>query len=365
MGSGTSSQVTTALGYTPANKAGDTFTGSRPITISTTTGSVQIKGDAAGWSTGTLFYGSSGTYRGGFGALGSVDALTYFWIGPDYNNNWLEIASTYVNSKVALQQSGNQVLHAGNYTSYSPSLTGGGASGTWGINITGNAATVSSITSGQVTGALGYTPIQQGGGTGQGTNKLYIGWSGSQLLLQIDSSNFGASWPINVSGSSASCSGNASTATTASTANALNTGNGYQINALGVGTAHSGVAGEIRATNNVTAYYSSDARLKENFRPLVNPLQMVKAIRGVRYDWTAEYIERAGGEDGYFVRKQDVGVIAQEIEAVLPEIVADREDGYKAVRYERLTALLIEAVKELSGQVDGLKAEIEALKGAR
>ena len=51
--------------------------------------------------------------------------------------------------------------------------------------------------------ALGYTPIQQGGGTGQSTNKLYIGWTGSQLALQVDTSNFGATWPINVSGSAA------------------------------------------------------------------------------------------------------------------------------------------------------------------
>lgn len=58
--------------------------------------------------------------------------------------------------------------------------------------------------------ALGFTPIQQGGGAGQGTNKVYIGWLGSSLGLQIDVTNFGSSWPIGVTG-------NASTATTAST----------------------------------------------------------------------------------------------------------------------------------------------------
>ncbi|MFZ9767196.1 MAG: tail fiber domain-containing protein [Candidatus Limnocylindrus sp.] len=78
---------------------------------------------------------------------------------------------------------GYKLLHAGNYTSYSPSLTGGGASGTWGINITGNAATVSSITSGQVTTALGYTPYPQANNPGGfitpagGLNGATNGWS--------------------------------------------------------------------------------------------------------------------------------------------------------------------------------------------
>jgi hypothetical protein len=59
------------------------------------------------------------------------------------------------------------------------------------------------ITSTNVTTALGFTPVQQGGGSGQGTNKLYMGWSGSGLLLQIDATNFGNTWPISVSGNAA------------------------------------------------------------------------------------------------------------------------------------------------------------------
>jgi len=62
-----------------------------------------------------------------------------------------------------------------------------------------------------------------------------------------------------------------------------------------------------------------------------------------------------GGEDGYFIREHDIGVIAQEIESILPEIVATREDGYKAVKYDRIVALLIEAIKELKSEVDQLK----------
>ena len=63
-------------------------------------------------------------------------------------------------------------------------------------------------------------------------------------------------------------------------------------------------------------------------------------------------MEAHGGEDDLFNRKHQVGVIAQEVEKVLPEVVADRPDGYKAVRYEQLTALLIEAIKDLKKELD-------------
>lgn len=128
-----------------------------------------------------------------------------------------------------------------------------------------------------------------------------------------------------------------------------------QVDSLGVGTPASGVTGEIRATNNITGYYSSDERLKNNVSKITDALKKVNTINGVEFDWSDEFIAEAGGEDGYFIRKHDVGVIAQEIESVLPEVVATREDGYKAVKYDRIVALLIEAVKELSDKVDRLE----------
>jgi len=132
----------------------------------------------------------------------------------------------------------------------------------------------------------------------------------------------------------------------------LQVGDSCKINtSLGVGTDASGTTGEIRATNNVTAYYSSDIALKENISPIGNALDKLSQISGVEFDWTKDYIDDHGGEDGYFVRKHDVGVIAQEIKKVLPEVVAERQDGTLAVRYEKIIALLIEAVKELKGKL--------------
>jgi hypothetical protein len=141
-------------------------------------------------------------------------------------------------------------------------------------------------------------------------------------------------------------------------AGGFTTSSDAQVNSLGVGTAASGTTGEIRATNNITAYYSSDERLKVNVKPIDGALEKVKAIRGVNFDWTDEYIQSRGGEDGFFVRKNDVGVIAQEIEKILPEVVAEREDGYKGVKYEMIVPLLIQSIKELTDKVEDLQNQL-------
>ena len=135
-----------------------------------------------------------------------------------------------------------------------------------------------------------------------------------------------------------------------------------QLNSIGVGIAASGTNGEIRATNNISAYYASDKRLKENVIPIADAINKVNKISGVEFDWTKEYIESYGGEDGYFVRKHDIGVIAQEIQQVLPEAVAERTDGILAVKYERIVPLLIEAIKQQQQQIEKLHNMISGSK---
>lgn len=128
-----------------------------------------------------------------------------------------------------------------------------------------------------------------------------------------------------------------------------------QFAALGVGTATPTVTGEIRATNNITAFYSSDRRLKENIIALPNALARVEMLTGVEFDWTDAYLDLHGGIDDYFLRKHDVGLIAQDLKAVLPEVVGVQDDGYLAVKYDRVVALLVEAIKDLSAEVRALK----------
>ena len=133
--------------------------------------------------------------------------------------------------------------------------------------------------------------------------------------------------------------------------------NDMQVDSLGVATAASGTSGEIRATNDITAFYSSDVALKENIENISSPMDKVQNLNGVLFDWKQEFIDAKGGEDGYFVRKRDVGVVAQDVEKVLPEVVGTRPDGVKAVKYDRLCALLIECVKDLQDQVNDLKKD--------
>jgi hypothetical protein len=118
---------------------------------------------------------------------------------------------------------------------------------------------------------------------------------------------------------------------------------------LGIGTAASGISGEIRATGDIVAFYSSDERLKENIQPIVDALSKVESISGNTYDW------KEGFETIHSHTGNDIGVIAQEIEKVLPEVVTNRETGYKAVQYEKIVPLLIEAIKELSAKVKELE----------
>ena len=137
----------------------------------------------------------------------------------------------------------------------------------------------------------------------------------------------------------------------------LTADNDVQADSIGVGTSPPGTTGQIRATDDITAFYSSDIALKEDIKNISDPLESLKKLNGVLFNWKDSWINKQGGEDGYFVRKKDVGVIAQEVEKVLPEAVAQRPDGIKAVKYDRLTCLLIEAVKVLTDKVEKLTKE--------
>jgi hypothetical protein len=138
---------------------------------------------------------------------------------------------------------------------------------------------------------------------------------------------------------------------------ALNTTASYQVGSFGVGTAASGTTGEIRATNNITAYYSSDAKFKENIRVIDGATDKVSAIGGKYFDWTDAYVAEHGGEDGYFIQKSDFGVIAQDVQAVFPQAVRSRPDGSLAVDYEKLSALAFAAIAELVKRVEALEAK--------
>lgn len=101
---------------------------------------------------------------------------------------------------------------------------------------------------------------------------------------------------------------------------------------------------------------SSDARFKTNITPIKNPLQKVLQLRGVNFDWNTKVFP-----DRNFSDQKAIGFIAQDVEKVLPEVVQTEKtsEGYKAVQYDKVVALLVEAIKEQQKQIDRLKLELK------
>jgi len=172
-----------------------------------------------------------------------------------------------------------------------------------------------------------------------GNSTVYVGTTAIALNRASASQSLTG---VSIDGSAGSATGSAATFTS--------TSQNSQFNSVGVGTAGSGTAGEIRATNNITAYYSDD-RLKNKLGPILNALSKVKSLNGFYYE-ANETAQSLGYE-----AIREVGVSAQEVQAIMPEIVvpAPISDKYLTVRYDKLIPLLVEAIKELSEEVERLK----------
>ena len=137
--------------------------------------------------------------------------------------------------------------------------------------------------------------------------------------------------------------------------NATGSGTGFYSQITGP-SGNFAVSGSITATGNITGYYSSDAKFKENVQPIENALDTVRSIGGDTFDWTDEWLAEQGGADGYFYQKSDFGVIAQKVQKVFPRATRTRPDGSLAVDYEKLSALAFAAIDELAKQIEELKA---------
>lgn len=117
---------------------------------------------------------------------------------------------------------------------------------------------------------------------------------------------------------------------------------------------------QLLVKGDVVAFYnSSDKSLKTNIETIKNPLKILENIRGVRFNWNEKARDINKDVD---LNKKEMGVIAQEVEEHIPEIIKEGLSGYKAVRYEKLSPLLIQCIKEQQTQIQSLQKQINELK---
>jgi hypothetical protein len=110
------------------------------------------------------------------------------------------------------------------------------------------------------------------------------------------------------------------------------------------------ISGSLNVTGDVVAYSTSDERLKDNIQLISNPIEKVQQLRGVEFDWNDKSMFKAG--------KHDYGVIAQDVEKVLPALVKESHTGYLGVDYDKIIGLLIEVVKEQEKRIKDLENKV-------
>jgi hypothetical protein len=119
------------------------------------------------------------------------------------------------------------------------------------------------------------------------------------------------------------------------------------------------VNGDITA-NSVAG--TSDLRFKTNIRPVTHALDKVKALQGVYFNWNQKAFP-----EKEFGTQDELGFIAQEVEKVVPEVVSKdkSKEEYRSVKYDKVVALLVEAIKEQQKQINDLKTQVKQLKRSK
>lgn len=300
-----------------------------------------LNGGAAGFTfnKSTNAVNMSGTLYLGTGTINSTS-----YSGSANNSTYLNgiASSLYVNTSGTYTLSGG--ITFGGTTTFTAGISAGGTQGTAGNVLASNGTGVAPYWTTAVTSVSASSPLTATGTTASPTiNHSTSGVSASSYTM--------ANITVDAYGHVTSASSGATTSSST------------QFGSLGVGTGATGIAGQIVATNNITAYYS-DKRLKENVKVIDEALSKVLSITGVTFN-SNDLAEKYGYTD----KSEQVGVIAQEIQRVLPQAVKpapfDSEyidgvahsksgENYLTVQYELLIPLLIEAIKEQQRQIDRL-----------
>jgi hypothetical protein len=339
-GTGTLTLLGAATGYQSFAAVGNTNTTYYCIQAQTT----------ADWEVGIGTYTASGTTLSRDTILASSNAGAAVNLTTGIKNVFVTYPasrSVYVNGTTITPTNSGILPIASGGTGITTTPTNGQLLVGNGTNYT--VATLGSGTGISTTTGVGTLQVNNTGVTSNvaGTGISVSGATGAVTITNSGVTSAVAGTGISVSG--------ATGAVTVSIGQAVATSSNVQFNSLGVGTAGSATTGEIRATNNITAYYS-DERLKTKIGDIEDPLGKVHAIKTMLY-----HANEIAVSLGYDASIQEVGVSAQSVQAVQPEAVAPApiDEQYLTVRYEKLVPLLIEAIKALDHKVDALAKELK------
>jgi len=356
----TSSNVTTALGYTPINKAGDTLTGTltfasgnftigqnaflvvpNPVLPTDAVNKQYVDSFGQWTASGTDVYRTSGRV-----GIGILPTSTYL----------LEVASDILLAGVRVGKGAGSMS---SNSAFGSSALGANTSGNQ--NTALGSFTLSNSTTGTGSTAVGAGALQ---GNTIGSHNIGIGYSAGSLIT-TGSNNV-------VIGSN-----NGSDIATSSNNIIISDGSGNPrlfINTsgnMGIGTLNPSYLLDVNGDVNIfgpnflriggTQVCSisgctaiSDSNLKENIRPLENSLENILKIEGVTYDWK---------DKNKYGKGKQIGVIAQDLEKIYPEVVVtDKKSGLKSVAYDHLIAPLIEAFKSIYQNVTEVKRELASVK---
>ena len=292
------------------------------------------------------------------GSVLAANANTIYWTtrGPHFANN-LTFTAPFggIISDQNTIQLAIQDLETRKATIASPTLTGTPAAPTASANTNTTQIATTAFVNASIDSVLNSTNtknISISGNAGTVTNGVYsnISYANPAFITSLASTKVTGSIPgSQISGA---ISGTAAGVTGFTINQSVGSSDNPRFNSLGIGTAASTTAGEIRATNNITAYYSDD-RLKTRLGSIENALDKVMSLTGFYHE--ANETAQALG----YTPVREVGVSAQDVQKVMPEVVAPApiDPQYMTVRYERMVPLLIEAIKELKAEVDLLKSK--------
>jgi len=273
-----------------------------------------------------------------------------------HSDTTTNVPTTIISGELAANTVDGKLFLGTGTNTYKTLLNVGSSTITVGGNLTFSGAFSTTLTvTGTTTGTLPTSGYHIATVTNMAANPV-TGTPSSSNFLRGDGTWASASSNAITNGTSnvtVNTSGGTVTVTVAGTAaTTVNTSGGFS-----VGTTADAGAGGIYATANITAYYSSDIKFKENVQDVPDALGIVTAIGSKTFDWTDEYLAEHGGEDEYFQPKQSFGVIAQDVQKVFPQAVRTRTDGSLAVDYEKLAILSFGAIGQLLKRVEALEAK--------